>query len=409
MIENTINTEEFNAMDRELKFYKVMVNYGSSYSRYISYFDDGTYPLVAVLRMDGSVYGHYGHRTTDFKNVTPGVRSLIEKLSAEQNGDGSVVAPVETIQPTQSSMSAADWGAKLKGKVNGILFDGNQEICGSFVLSISAKGKVSAKFTMMSGRTTIKGQLNVKDDVPQFAEGSLSLAYDSATQVWSGSWGDYGAYASILSPSAFAGLYTAPAANASNSGYATLTLKNGKGKIAGMVGGKNKVSVNGAAVVLPAAIVAERLARWDFGVDTAFVPAVKAGKFSGGAAVGADGRMYVSFSAFGGAWSGAGAMWPTTTNLGALAGKVLRITTGAGVFEVPILSVNGRKVELGANDISAKVSVAEKKGTFKGKVNISGAKYSFEGALVKDGGSVLGKGLSYGAGVHLVEIVDPLK
>lgn len=403
MMTQSINTPEFAAMDKELKFYKLIVDGEKEYKilmKYKGYFNYNMYPLAAVLRMDGSVYGSFGNKATDSRNVAPELRTLIENLSAEQTGDGSVVTPVKP------AMSAADWGAKLKGKVNGILFDGNQEIGGSFVLSITAKGKANAKFTTMSGRATVKGGLEVKNDAPQFVAESLSLTYDPATQVWSGRWGGYAAYASTLPSSAFSGLYTSPAANAASSGYATVSLKSGKGKVAGRVGGKNKISVSSAVVVLPAAVVANGLARWDSGTDVVFVPIVKAGKFSGGAAIGADGRMATSFSAFGGMWSGMGGIWSETADLGSLGGKVLRITTGAGVFEVPIRSVDGKKLVLGDNDMSAKASVAVKKGTFKGGVKISGAKYTFEGAMMKDGANIFGMGVSYGAGVYPVEISE---
>ena len=73
----------------------------------------------------------------------------------------------------------------------------------------------------------------------------MSLVYDENTGLWRGS---KGAYADILlvpgkpSSRGMDGLYTACATKADGSlaGFATVTVKNGKGKVQGQVNGKRK-------------------------------------------------------------------------------------------------------------------------------------------------------------------------
>ena len=409
----TLSSAEFAALEKDETFYCVMMDYpyagaSSDWSRilklYLSYFDYGMYPLIAVLRRDGSVYGSFGNRTTDSRNVAADLRRMIVNLSAEQTGNGGMA----TSQPVPV-LSLSEWAARLKGKANGIVFDGGQNLAGSFVLNITAKGKATAKFTSISGKTTVKGMLSVKDNVPQIVSGALSLSYDAETGVWRGSWNGNPAYASTASASAYSSLYTASATNSTQSGYVTVTLKNGKGKVAGLVGGKNKINVNGAAVVLPAAIIAEELGDWGLGVAAAFVPAIKNGKFSGGIALGQNGKARAALTAFGAKWAGGGAKCATNTDLAALGETTLRLVRGEEILEVPVRVLGSRKISAGANDYDGRLSAAVKKGTFKGKLKVLGAKYTLEGALIKEGSVIVGVGVSYGAGVHVVEIGEAVK
>ena len=409
----TLNSPGFAQMEQELTFYKLMMDapnggeFQTVVNRYYRYFNNGMYPIIGVLRKDGSMYGAFGNRTTDSRDVSSDIRQLIENLAKEQGADiwsGSGVTPSTSVV-TPAKPTVQDWAAKLKGKANGVAFDANQEVVASFTANLNARGKASVRFVTSSGRATAKGELSLDGEVPQIRGDSLLLKYDEAAKTWCGRWGDYAAYASTLPSKGQNGVYTAAATNVTASGFVNVTVKNGKGKVAGVVGGKNRISANGVALLLPPAIVVAELDRWAADSDLTFVPVVKAGKFSGCAAVSSSGGMAVSFRAFGRNWTGSGATWSGNTNLSVLSGKVLRI---AGM-EIPVQVKGAKKIAAGDNSVSARLSATVRNGTFKGSVKLPTGSCRFEGAFLRDGKSVYGIGVSYGAGVYLVEIGDARK
>ena len=411
----TLNSSTFAKMESDLTFYKLMMDapnggeFNTVVNRYYSYFNFGMYPIIGVLRSDGNMYGSFGNRVTDTRDVSLDIRQLIENLAKEQNADiwsGSGVEPFSTVSEIEPAKpTAQEWAAKLKGKLNGVAFDSNQEMVASFSMNLNARGKATARFTSYSGRANARGELSLDGEIPQIKGDSLLLKYDAAAKTWSGRWGDYTAYASTLPSKGQNGVYTAAATNVTASGFVNVTVKNGKGKVAGVVGGKNRISANGVAVLLPSAIVVAELDRWAADSDLTFVPVVKAGKFSGCAAVSTSGGMAVSFRAFGRNWTGSGATWSGNTNLSVLSGKVLRI---AGM-EIPVQVKGAKKIAAGDNSVSARLSATVRNGTFKGSVKLPTGTCRFEGAFLRDGKSVYGIGVSYGAGVYLVEIGDARK
>jgi len=418
MIANTVNTAEFAQMEKDLTYYEVIMDavggspeFGTVVNKYYRYFDSGMYPIVAVLRKDGTVYGAFGNRTTDRRGVATDLRQLIENLAVEQEADiwsGSGVEPF-SVTPSateEEKPTALTWAAKLKGKSNGIVFDSKQEIVGALEIRLNAKGKATIKHSTFYGRSIIRATLRLNGETPQLVADSMILSYDTSANVWSGGGEDYTAYASALPSTSFKGLYTSVATNTAASGYATVTVKSGKGRFGGMVGGKNKISANGAVVVLPAATVANGLEKWSVNSDLAFIPMIKTGKFSGGAAVSRNGKVAISIDAFDKEWSGSGAAWTGDTGLSALDGKVLKLMIGKDTFGVPIRALNDKKIAAGDNDIAARISAMSKKGIFRGNAKVSGVRYKFEGVLINDGKSISGIGTSYGGGVHKVEICD---
>lgn len=419
MIANTVNTAEFAQMEKDLTYYEVIMDggvagtpeFGTVVNKYYRYFDSGMYPIVAVLRKDGTVYGAFGNRTTDRRGVATDLRQLIENLAVEQGADiwsGSGVEPF-SVTPSateEEKPTALTWAAKLKGKFNGIVFDSRQEIVGALEIRLAANGKATIRQATFYGRSNIRATLRLNGETPQLVADSLILSYDTAANIWSGGDEDYTAYASALPTTSYNGLYTAEATNITASGYATITLKGGKGRCVGMVGGRNKISASGAIIVLPSATVATGLEKWSVNSDLAFIPVIKAGKFSGGAAVSRSGKVAISIDAFDREWSGTGAAWTGDTGLSALDGKVLKLIIGKDTFEVQIHALSDKKIAAGANDIAARISAMSKKGTFKGNAKVSGVRYKFEGVLIKDGKSISGIGTSYGGGVHKVEICD---
>ena len=406
----TLNSADFAKMESELIFYKLMIDapeggdFGTVSRRYSSYFDSGMYPIIGVLRSNGDMYGAFSNRTTDSRDVSLDIRQFIESLAKEQGADiWSGVQPFSEVSAIEASKpTALEWAAKLKGKINGLVFDANQEIVASFMVNLTAKGRATVRFSTANGRATGRGDLSLDGEVPQIVGDSLFLKYDAALGVWSGSWGDNAAYASPLSASAYNGAYTSSATNAVASGYISVTIRNGKGKVSGMVGGKNKISSNDAVIVLPASIMAAGLGKWTSDSDVAFVPAIKAGKLSGGVAVSAGGATVVSLTAFGMNLTGAGSAWPVNSGVSDLSGKVLRVAD----LEIPVQVVNDKKVAVGDNSVAARLSAMARTGVFKGSAKLPAGTCRFEGVLVRDGQSVYGIGTSYGSVVGRVEIGD---
>lgn len=406
----TLNSATFAKMERELTFYKLMMDapnggeFSTVTSRYYKYFDSAMYPIIGVLRNDGSMYGSFGNRTTDSRDVSSDIRKLIERLAKEQGADVWSASGVTPIEEVPIKLTVQDWAARLKGKINGLAFDSNQEMIASFALNLTSRGKVMCRFISSSRRTTIKGMLSLDGEIPQIKGETFLLKYDGASKTWSGNWGDYAAYASSLSSAAKGSVYTSSATNLTSSGFVSVTFKNNNGKVVGMVGGKKKVSAKGVAVVIPSAIVVEELGKWATGSDVSFVPALKTGKLSGGVAISANGTMKVSFDAYGRTWTGVGAIWPKKVDYSADTGnKVLRIAD----LEIPIKIMGGTKMlVVGNNEMSVRLFTKAGNGTFKGRVKLPEGMCRFEGALLQEGKSVYGIGVSFGAGVYKVEIGD---
>lgn len=410
----TLNSSAFAQMERELTFYKLMMDapnggeFQTTVNRYYSYFNYGMYPIIGVLRKDGSMYGSFGNRTTDGRDVTADVRSLIERLATEQGADiwsGSGATPTPYVPPKPT---AAEWAAKLKGKTNGLLFDGNQNLTGSFAASLTSNGRMMARITTRTGNETVRGNLTLANDMPQVKSEGLSLVYNEKTGVWSGSWRDFVVLAGAASSKSYAGLYTVQAANSSGTkaGCLTVTLnKTGKGKVSGLLNGRNKISASGNAVVLPASVIADNLPAWYCAFDAAFVAAVKRGAFAGGMAIAKDGTARGKMSAFGIDWEATGAKFGAS-DLTPLKGQMLKIRLPSGLVEVAITTKNNSKqIATVANDYTARVTAMVKKGTFKGSAKINGVRLSFEGVLLAENGSIRGEGVSYGpGGVHPVSI-----
>ena len=410
----TLNSAAFATMERELTFYKLMMDapnggeFQTTVSRYYNYFNGGMYPIIGVLKKDGSMYGAFGNRTTDGRDVTPDIRKMIEQLARDQGADiwsASGVTPAAPTPPPEPT--AQEWAAKLKGKASGILLDANQNMVGTIIANISARGKAMMKISTRTGTQNVRGEIAVANKKPQVKSDDLTLTYDSKAGTWSGTWGDLTVLASAATPKGYDGLYTAQAttADGTKAGFLTVTVnKTGKGKATGLLNGKNRVSAGGNAAVLPAALLAAHLPAWEFASDAAFVPVIKRGSFAGGVAIAKDGTVVGRISGFGGNWEATGARF-TASNLKSLAGKMLTIWLPSGAIEVAVNAKGNNQIAAGVNDYNARVSAMARKGTFKGNAKINGARLSFEGALIAEGNDVRGAGVSYGAaGAHAVSI-----
>lgn len=417
MMENTIRTAEFAAMEKDLVFYKVLVINGVSGStdgiimgKYSRYLNGGMFPITAILRKDGSVYGAYGNSTTDRRGVAPELRDLIEKLSVEQigyvphqDGTSTDVAPEAPADDTPKAPSAAAWAVKLKGKANGIVFDAAQEAQGTLLMKFTAKGVVTAKITTSASRKNIKGTLALDEDGnPYFAADGLEVSYDPSLATWVGAYNGGVVVASAKSAASYAGLYTAGAesADGAKAGYFTATAKGAKCKVAGLVNGRNKVSASGVGVPVPAKVVAANLPNWDAGGDIAFYPLVKRG-VSGAVAVASAGDAHFDVHAAGYEWVADGGKWSTSADMRTLDGQPLTFKAGEATIEIP-LAWSGKGIAAAANAYKAKFKPNVRKGIFKGSAKINGAKYSYEGALLKTAAGVSCVGTSYGAGVSKV-------
>ena len=404
----TLSSGEFKALENDLVFYRVMIDralvseslYNYVLRIYSRYFNDGMFPLIAVLRQDGSVYGSYGNRNTDVRNVSSDIRSWVETLSAEQTG-GVVANESETQKPTETATTASSWAAILKAKSSGVAFDASEQPVASVALKIAKNGKATVKLTTMSSIVTVKGVMTLGEDgVPQVVAGDLAIEYDPTTGVWRGFFGDLLVLVAQgkASSSGYDGLYTFSAAGADGveNGYATVTVRNGKGKFKGQVNGSAKINANCPVAAIQSEMIATNLPTWE-ATDSLFVPGVKRGKSSGGVAIAKDGAAYGEVSIGNSDWMLEGAKWDTATSLGALDGLKLVLVTGEKP-EIPLsMTPNGRKIATASNAYSAKISVQPRKGTFKGSVKLNGARSKFVGALIKRGDAVRGFGTSYGA------------
>ena len=414
MMGNTINTETFASAEKELTFYKVLmdmpysypsVDWNKAWNGYKAQCADfGMFPILAVLRKDGSVYGNYGNKTTDKRGVAAELRSLIENLAEEQGVDidNGYVPPTDP----DPVVSVSAWASKLKGKTDGLLFDANQDVAGSFTMKITAKGVVTAKISTVSGTKVLRGKLEAADDSVQATGGDMALDYNTSSKTWTGSLKGFSAFSGIASSAASDGLYTAGAESDEKAGYLTLSLKRGKGKMAGYLGGKNKISVSGAAVKLPAVVLSNGLDRWHNGNDLVFVPAVKRGKLSGGGAVSPDGTFRGTMRAFSSYWTAEGFKW-TAGGLAALDGTVLAVEMPSGTAEALLKTVGGNKIAVASSDNDIKVSANARQGTFKGSGRVNGSKFTIVGALVKNGTGIVGEGVTFGAGAYRVTIGSP--
>jgi len=424
MMNKTVNTDEFATMERELTFYKVIVDeaysggssdYRTCINKYRGYFDYSMYPAVLVLRTDGSVYGGFGNKTTDKRSVAADIRGFIEALAIEQNADiwsGSGVTPsVPADPPTPAAPpapTAAGWAAKHKGSGNGIVFDVNQKVSAFCALKMNAKGKVTVKFTNAGGRKTEKGELTLSDDaIPQVKTAGLDISYDESTAMWLGEWNGgkvfipFGKRALALD-----GVYTlgAQSANGEKAGYLTVTMRRSKGKVAGMLGGKNKISTNGEATLLPASVVAEMLPDWSVGEDLVFVPAVKRGGVSGGIAVTKSGTASGTVAAFGANWNVSGAKWASSANLNTMDGMVFSVS-GRDI-DILVIAQNGSQIGFGDNDYSAKIKATVRTGLFKGNLRSGKEKIPFAGALVRVGKTIVGRGVTLGKGSVFPVVIE---
>lgn len=417
----TLSSSEFIALEKEDVFYKVMIDqalvsdthYAYVWRIYNRYFNDGMFPLIAVLDKNGAVYGSYGNRVTDTRNVSGDIRGWVEAVSTAQVGgvvkvgeEGTVApAPAEsTPTPAQpAAPSAATWAAALKATSSGIVFDANEIPVASVQFKVTKKGVATAKIVTVGGNAKAKGQLSLDaEGRPQVVAGPLSVSYDEKSRLWSGTWG--GMLVIIAQGKAvstgYDGVYTLGAENATGSqaGYVTVTVKGGKGKVAGQIGAKTKVSANNAVLPLSAASVGALLQgnEEDEAADALFATLVKLRKSSGGVAIAKTGEAAGFLTVGGSNWLLEGAKWDTAKNATALDGLSLIFVTG-GKPAVPLTAKSVNKmVSLDAN-YGAKVSVQPKKGTFKGSAKLNGARSKFVGVLIKEGDAIRGFGTSFGA------------
>ena len=428
MMDKTVNTAEFAAMESELTFYKVIVDeaysggssdYMTCISKYKSYFDYGMYPAVVVLRKDGSAYGGFGNKTTDRQNVTPEIRNMIEFLALEQNVDiwsGSGVTP--SIPEDQSSGAGASETsseskvsvADLKGSGNGVVFDANQKIVAFCTLKITAKGRVTAKFTSNGGRKTEKGDVVLSaDGILRIKSASLDIFYDNSAAFWRGDWDGNKVFVPFAAKSSdFGGLYTlsAQTANGEKAGYLTAKITSGKGKVSGMLNGKNKVSVGGVAVLLPAAVVADAIPNWSVGQDLLFVPVVKRGGISGGIALTRNGLAFGMLHALGVNWEASGGKWLPSASLAPMDGSLFSVSCKD--IDILVSVSGGSSIEFGINEYAAKMKATVRTGMFKGNLKSGGEKISFSGVFIRDGETVVGRGVTLEKGFACpVSIASP--
>ena len=421
----TLSSSEFKTLEGDVVFYLVMtddaqistMSSAATYARYKQYYyGNGGYPLVAVLAKDGSVYGSFDRTVTDVRNIAADLRKLIEELSVKQIGkvlhtDGSVTSEDASVTPSTSSDTASSasapvdlggWVSLLKGKSNGVVFDTAENLVGTIAFNCTAKGQANVKVTTINGKSNVKAYVTLDSEGnPLLSADGIQMKYDSGSALWIGTFGEGKAFASKNGARQYDGLYTL-AANSGNAsaGYLTIAAKNGKGKTTGMLNGRNKISVNGVGIVLPAEVVAKNIPKWNVGAGIALYPVVNANKQIYGAVVVSGGEAAGKVRAFGEDWAASGERWDSSTSLAPLNGLTLKV----GAYEIPVVAESASKISAGANGYSAKVQAQVRKGAFKGSLKLPEGNLRFEGALMGSGEKLRGAGVSFGAGVYVVAL-----
>ena len=391
----TLNSSAFRALESEETFYRLMIDQVlvsdklclDVWRKYSRYFNDDMYPLIAVLRKDGSVYNSYGNRVTDARNVAGDVRQWITALAKEQSaGGGGEVTPPPT--PPSSTPTVADVAAKLNGKYNGVAVDSAGEMVATMAMNVTARGKATVKFGLIDGNVNVRASLVLdKDATPMVVADGLSLIYDKDVKAWRGKNGEWDVVAVASKPSSagFDGQYTAYVTSAKGAlaGYAMMTVKNGKCKVQGQVNWNKKLAANGNTLSLA--------------VKSLYVPILKKGIVRGAAEIAADGTITGSLALSGVDMTIEGAKWDTTTPASALAGLSLVLGEDTSALRIPLV-MQKNKIAAAANDYKARFSFQPKKGTFKGNANIGGKKIQFSGAMVRTADGIGGGGTAFGAG-----------
>ena len=393
----TLNSSAFRALEAEEPFYCLMIDqalvsdklYLDVWRRYNRYFNDNMFPLIAVLRKDGSVYNSYGNRVTDVRNVAGDVRQWVEALAQEQSAGGGTVTPTPPTPPTPRAPTVADVAARLNGKAYGVATDASGKMMASVMMSLTARGKATVRFSTMDGNINVRANLVLDEDgVPQVVGEMLGLAYDEEEKVWRGKKGNWEIVAVTDKPSSagFDGLYTAYAtsANGALAGYATVTVKNGKGKVQGQVNGNKKLATNGNTLA--------------FDANSLFVPIMKKGSVQGSAEIVVDGALAGNIVLSGADIALEGAKWDVKTPLSAVVGLSLVLGEETSALKIPLV-MQKNKIAAAANDYKARFALQPKKGTFKGNANIGGKKIRFSGAMVRYADGIRGFGTAFGAGV----------
>lgn len=392
----TLSSDAFRKLEAEETFYCVMIDqalvsdklYYDVWRRYSGYFNDSMFPLIAVLRKDGSVYNSYGNRVTDVRNVTGDVRKWIGEVAlAQSSGSGSVTpAPPSPREPT-----VADAAARLKGKAYGVAVDAAGHTVASVVITLTARGKVTMRLATIGGNKNVRATLELNEDGdPQIVADGLSLVYDESAKLWRGKNGDTDILAATGKPSSdgFDGLYTARAtsSNGKMTGYVTVTVKNGKGKVQGQLNGNRKLAANGTTLA--------------FDANSLFVPIIKKGSVQGSVEIGGGGVLAGNLVLSGADMSLEGAKWDAKTPLSAVAGLSLVLGEDTSVSKIPLV-MQKSKIAAAANDYRARFTLQPKKGTFKGNAKMDGKNFKFSGVMVKTADGIRGFGTAYAAGVTM--------
>ena len=211
----------------------------------------------------------------------------------------------------------------------------------------------------------------------------LSLVYDESAKLWRGKDGDTDILAATGKPSSdgFDGLYTARATSSDGkmTGYATVTVKKGKGKVQGQANGNKKLAANGTTLA--------------FDANSLFVPIIKKGSVQGLVEIGDGGVLAGDLVLSGADMALEGAKWDAKTPLSAVAGLSLVLGEDASVSKIPLV-MQKSKIVAAANDYRARFTLQPKKGTFRGNAK-------FSGVMVKTADGIMGFGTAYGAGVAM--------
>ena len=247
-------------------------------------------------------------------------------------------------------------------------FDNAGDVKASATVKMLAAGKWTAKIFEGGSIISKRGQLSSrKDGRLAIVDDSLDIAFDGTTW-WTGKSHSRRVYGRAMDKADAqwkgtwnSGVFTS--ASATLGGWVTAKVA-GSGQVTftGSIANRIKISGKGSSAVFPASFVAANLPKWAGHGDVRFV---QMSKQAGCYALCADGMLGGSFTFQSVTYNEIeGSKWPGTS-IDALDGAVFK-TIGGGNVTVPV-TVAGRKLVAGPNDIAARLSATLR----SGRVNAS--------------------------------------
>ena len=373
-----------------------------------SFSDDVASSVTSYLKFESRVsfaaQSASGEVTYSAKGLPQGLKvtkkGLLRGVPEESGSFNAIIVASNGYGDTTQSVAivVGAFPAKYKGVYDGIVFDKTKRsIVGGVTWKIASNGKWQAAFERAGEKTKRKGVCEIDAAGQPILDGDgFAVAVMPGLTVWEGAWNGlpvYGKKSEGSVSSTWSGVWNGGMLQAP-AGYLAANVS-GKGKVTikGKVAGKSKLGAKGQLLVLDEAFVAAHLPSCavENGGAVGFARAWKKSSgnvFDGGLMFYANGMLSGVFS-FGGRTYNEifGAKWKAPS-LTALGGAILSF---GNLAEIPVIAEE-KKLAVGENDCSAKLSAKSSTGIFKGSFRNNDKKATYEGALFTLGGKLVGMG-----------------